>query len=72
MSPVSGIPSRDADTAKPLTKPTSNPASAINRADIASWQPGITMIPGFLNLLRNLSAALSVISLHLEAFRGGP
>ena len=36
MSPVSGMPSRAADTAKPLMKPISKPASSMSRADIAS------------------------------------
>ena len=36
IKPVSGMPSRDADTAKPLMKPISKPASSMSRADIAS------------------------------------
>src|SRR5688572_13165925 len=58
MSPVSGIPSRAADTAKPLMKPSSNPASSMRRADIASWHPGITSRPGRSRSARRRAAGV--------------
>src|SRR4030095_12720282 len=60
MSPVSGIPSLSAETAKPLLKPISNPASSMRRAEMASWQPGMSRIPGRSSSARRRAAALDM------------
>ena len=50
---MSGIPSRLADTAKPLMKVNSKPACSISRAESASKQQGMTRRPGASSRVRS-------------------
>src|ERR1700730_6622410 len=59
IKPVSGNPSRTADTAKPLMKATWYPASAMSFVDNASKQPGMICRPGAARSARRRCAGLT-------------
>lgn len=57
MRPVSGRPSRLAETANPLIKALLNPACSHSFAERPSWQPGIASNSGCSSSRRSRVAA---------------
>src|SRR5262249_31519123 len=70
ISPVSGKPSRAADTANPLMNATLWPAAAISLVDIASKQPGTTRRVGSAKSARRRWAGVTVGLLPFEEAAG--
>src|SRR5690349_4576652 len=58
MSPLSGAPSRAADTPKPLMNVTRKPASEIRRAESPSKQHGMSKSPGSARSSRSRATGL--------------